>query len=276
MPATSSRTAFVTGASAGLGQAFARRLLAEGFQVWGTAREISRLAEVFADAPQFHPVALDLADASTAVAAYTQAANAAGGAFAVVVNNAGYGVFGEFAATDFSVWRDQLDAMLMTQTELIHAQLRDLRRAGRGTLVNVASLATEFPLPYMTGYNMAKAAMSALSESLMQETAGESIAVIDFRPGDYRTRFNQVMPGALSRETLPPRQQAAWSVLEANLARAPLPERAAADLWRAVRRGRSGRVRSGDFFQTMLAPLFQRLAPTALARVVRWRYFGLR
>ncbi len=267
-------TAFVTGASAGLGRAFSAMLLAEGVRVWGTARDPSRLASLAAN-PAFTAVGLDLADAAAAGSALDHAAVAAGGAFDLVVQNAGYGAFGEFTATDFAVWQAQLEAMLLTTARLSQTALRGMRAKDRGCLVHVASLAVEFPLPFMSGYNMAKAGLSALSESLIFETRGTGVTVIDFRPGDYRTAFNQAMQTTTAAPAADPRLARAWLALESNLEAAPLPVRAAADLRRALRRRRSGVVRSGSFFQARLAPLLARLAPASLVRATTARYFGL-
>ncbi|MSU69727.1 MAG: SDR family NAD(P)-dependent oxidoreductase [Opitutaceae bacterium] len=288
------RTALVTGASAGLGRAFAEMLLAEGVGVWGTARDIARLAPLAAGRTPaaFTPVALDLADGRAAAADFARAAEGAGGAFDLVVQNAGYGVFGEFSGTDFSVWQAQLDAMLLTTARLSHAAFSAMRARRHGCLVHVTSLATEFPLPFMSGYNIAKAGLSALSESLIFETRGTAVTVIDFRPGDYRTAFNQSMqpataaapvsaPAAVTPEglakgpTADPRLARARQILTTNLQSAPPPVRAAGDLRRALLRQRRGVVHSGSFFQARLAPLLGRLTPAALVRSAAARYFGL-
>src|SRR5690606_34562079 len=98
------------------------------------------------------------------------------GGFDLVINNAGYGAFGGFATTDFAVWREQLEVMLINTARLAHAALRGMRERGTtGALVNVSSLAAEFPLPFQSAYNMAKAGLTALNESLMIETAGTPI-----------------------------------------------------------------------------------------------------
>jgi short-subunit dehydrogenase len=265
-------TAFVSGASSGLGRAFARMLLGEGVRVWGTSRDPSRLAELSTAHPgTFRPVALDLADTAGAVRAFTEASAAAGGGFDLVVNNAGYGVFGEFAAVEAAVWRSQIDGMLGTVLGLSHAALRSMKARNRGCLVQVSSIAAEFPLPYMSGYNVAKAGLSALSESLMFETRGTGIRVIDFRPGDYRTDFNQVMHGDATTEST----RRAMKALEAGLAAGPAPERAALDLRRALLANRSAVVRSGSFFQARLAPLLGRLVPASWVRLATARYHGL-
>ncbi len=269
-------TAFVTGASAGLGRAFAAMLLAEGVRVWGTARDPARLGELAARHPTlFTPVGLDLADGTAAGAALARAAEGTGGGFDLVVQNAGFGGgFGEFSDVDFAPWHAQLDAMLLTTARLSQAALRSMRARNRGCLVHVSSIAAEFPLPFMSGYNVAKAGLSALSESLIFETRGTGVTVIDFRPGDYRTAFNQAMQATTSVNAADPRLARAWLTLESNLEAAPPPVRAATDLRRALLRRRSGVVRSGSFFQARLAPFLARLAPTSLVRAVAARYFG--
>jgi uncharacterized protein len=267
-------TAFVTGASAGLGEAFVRLLLDEGVRVWGTSRRPERLA-AFAEERAFYPVTLDLADRAAAERAYARAAEEAGGAFDLVILNAGYGVCARFHEAPFSTWEAQFEAMIVQTLRLTHATLVrwQARRPVRGCLVHVSSLATEFPLPCMSGYNAAKAALSAMSESLIFETRGTGVTVIDFRPGDYRTSFNQAMtfPTTASDDF----RARVWARLEENLARAPEPGRAAADLRRALKRGRSGVVRSGSWFQAVLAPAAVRLLPLPLKRAVMRRYFGV-
>jgi uncharacterized protein len=263
--------AFVSGASKGLGLAFARMLLGEGVRVWGSSRDPARLAGLCASHPRgFSPVTLDLRDRGGAVRAFNEASAAAGG-FDLVVNNAGYGVFGEFSGPESSVWRSQLEDMLGTVLDLSHAAFRSLRGRNRGCLVHVSSIAAELPIPFMSGYNVAKAGLSALSESLMFESRGSGITVIDFRPGDYKTEFNRAMQ--TDRPTEPTRR--AWTAIEAAAAAAPEPTRAALDLRRALLANRSGVVRSGSLFQARIAPVLARLGP---ASWVRWgiaRYYGL-
>ncbi len=264
--------AFVSGASKGLGLAFARMLLDEGLQVWGTSRDPARLATLSQAYPaSFVPVGLDLADGVGAARAFAGALAAAGGGFEVVVNNAGYGVFGEFDSVEAAVWRRQIEAMLGTVLELSHAAFRSMRARNRGCLVHVSSIAAEFPIPYMSGYNIAKSGLSALSESLMFEARGTGIAVIDFRPGDYQTDFNLAMQTD-SRSAGAGRARAA---IEALFAGAPAPERAARDLRRVLRAHRSGAVRSGSFFQARLAPLLARIGTASWIRRTNARYYDL-
>ncbi len=270
-------TAFVTGASGGLGRAFTEMLLGEGVHVWGTSRDAGRLTALASRHPAaFTPVVLDLAAPAAGEAAFTRAAAAAGGAFDLVINNAGYGVFGAFEQCDAAVWAAQLQAMLVATVTLSHAALRPMRVRNRGCLVNISSLAVDFPLPYMSGYNAAKAGLSAFSESLVVETRGSGVTVVDFRPGDFRTDFNQTMQSVSPvANTAAPQLARVWAALERNLSAGPAPARAAADLRRALLQGRRGTVRSGSFFQARLAPWFARVAPAGLRRGVTAWYFGI-
>ena len=229
------RTAFVTGASTGLGRAFTEMLLAEGVRVWGTSRDPVRLGSVASAHPgAFTPVALDLRDAAAAIATFRAMDRDAGG-FDLLVNNAGYGAFGEFATAEFESWRDQLEVMLVNTAALAHAALPGMLERRRGALVNISSLAAEFPLPFQPAYNMAKAGLTALSESLMIETRGTGVVVLDVRPGDYRTDFEGSVtrlpgsrtPRAARASAQRIRHRAHRALLPSDLGAPPHPPRAA-------------------------------------------------
>jgi short-subunit dehydrogenase len=266
-------TAFITGASTGLGRAFAHMLLGEGVRVWGTSRELVRLSDLAkTHGSSFNAVTLDLRDGAEAENALGRADDAAGG-FDLVINNAGFGVFAEFAGVDFPVWQDQLEVMLINPARLSHAALRGMLRRDRGALVNISSLAAEFPLPFQSAYNMAKAGLTALNESLMIETARTSVIVIDFRPGDYRTDFDGSVQQPQPK--LSPRMTSAWRAFEGMMRSGPSPSHAAAALRRALLRRRSGTVRTGRFFQAKLAPFISRFASLDLKRRIQQRYFDV-
>jgi short-subunit dehydrogenase len=156
---------------------------------------------------------------------------------------------------------------------LTHLVLRGMLARKRGALVNISSLAAEFPLPFQSAYNMAKSGLTALNESLMLETAGTGVTVIDFRPGDYRTDFE----GSVRRpqSTASPRQASAWRAFEKMIRSGPPPAHAAAALRRALLARRSGTVRTGRFFQAIMAPLLARLASLDLRRRIQARYFDV-
>lgn len=268
------RTAFVTGASTGLGLAFTEMLLAAGVEVWGTARDVARLKVAHA---KFHPVVLELGDGPGAERAFLAADQAAGG-FDLVVNNAGFGAFGAFAHTDFAVWEEQLRVMLVNTARLSQAALRGMLARKNGALVNISSIAGEFGMPYQAIYNTTKAGLSALNESLMYEVKGTGVIVIDFRPGDFRTDFEgsvrrPAQTGADALQT--DRMARVWQGFTAMMQTGPAPAEAAAALHAALLRGRCGTVRTGRFFQAVLGPFLARFGSLALKRRIQEKYFGL-
>ena len=270
------RTAFVTGASTGLGLAFTEMLLAEGVLVWGTSRDPRRLPVH----ENFSPVALELGDGVAAEKIFLEASRAAGG-FDLAINNAGFGAFGSFAATEFSVWEEQLRMMLINTARLSHVALREFSARRSGALVNISSIAGEFALPYQAAYNMTKSGLSALNESLMYEVRGTGVIVIDFRPGDYRTDFESSVRRpkqdrcATVDAATTARLARAWAAFQAMMSDGPSPAHAAQTLRRALQRGRSGTVRSGRFFQAVLAPFLARFGSLALKRRIQEVYFKL-
>ncbi len=268
------RTAFVTGASTGLGRAFTEMLLAEGVEVWGTARDAARLPA----RARFHAVALELADGHAAEKTFLEAEQAAGG-FDIVINNAGFGAFGAFAHTDFAVWEEQFRVMLVNTARLSQAALRGMLARKTGALVNISSIAGEFGMPYQAVYNTVKAGLSALNESLMYEVKGTGVIILDFRPGDYRTDFEgsvrRPAQGAALDAGNAARMARVWPKFSAMMQTGPAPAHAAESLKRALLRGRSGTVRTGRFFQAVLGPFLARFGSLALKRRIQEKYFGL-
>jgi NAD(P)-dependent dehydrogenase (short-subunit alcohol dehydrogenase family) len=267
------RTAFVTGSSTGLGLAFSEMLLEDGVLVWGTARDPGRL-RALADRPAggFTPVTLELTDGAAAAAAF-HAADVAAGGFDVVINNAGFGIFAEFAAVDFSHWHDQLEAMLINTARLSHAALQGMRSRDRGALVNISSLAAEFPLPFQSAYNMAKAGLTALSESLIIELRDSGIVILDVRPGDYRTDLEGSVRRPQTGAT--PAMARAWAAFADLMRSGPAPQHAAVALRTALLRRRSGTVRTGRFFQAVMAPFLARFGSLPLRRRIQAHYHNI-
>jgi short-subunit dehydrogenase len=264
------RRAFVTGASTGLGRAFTEMLLAEGLHVWGTSRDAARLGELVQRyGGKFTAVALDLRDGVAAEKVFREANATA--QFDLVINNAGYGVFGQFAATDFEHWREQMEVMLVNTARLSHAALQSMLARNHGALVNISSLAAEFPLPFQSAYNVAKAGLTALNESLMIETAGTGVIILDVRPGDYRTDFETSVRRPDGEFT--PRMLRTWAAFAAMMQTGPEPAHAAAALRRALLQRRSGTVRTGRFFQAVVGPLLARFGSLPLRRKIQAKYY---
>jgi short-subunit dehydrogenase len=201
-----------------------------------------------------HAVALDLAD-SAAVTAFAEGPLRAI-APDLLVNGAGAGAFGFLEELDAATVSAHLRLMLETPALLCRAALPTMLAQNKGTILNVSSLAAEFPLPCMAPYNAAKTGLSALSKSLMEETCGTGVAVIDFRPGDFRSGF-------VAATTRTGGDDAAWEAALTHEKNSPSAQDVAKVLFRAIASGKSGTVRSGGFFQCRVAPFGARFLPEA-------------
>lgn len=259
-------TALVTGVSSGLGLAFARMLLAEGVTVVG----VSRHPDIPEAPVGFRPWPLDLSD-SAALAPALDQIFAAHPEIDLVINNAGFGVLSHLEAMTAQAIHAQYAVMLSAPTMISARAIQAFKaRSIRGCLVNVSSLAVELPLPLMPVYNASKAALSALSESLILDACEDAVGyrVIDFRPGDFNTNFAERMVGRIEWNGVDLR-----AVMDRHHAQAPGVERAVKGLRKALLGKRSGRVRVGDFFQARLAPFGPRLLPARWIRaLIRWYY----
>lgn len=261
------KKALITGASSGLGLSFARMLRAEGIEVWGTSRDVSRIDPSLG----IQALALDLADPES-VAAFINEQSELLDDIDILVNNAGFGVFSSFFEMYPHDIGEQIKVLLHGPIALTHRVLPGMMGKDRAAVVNVSSLAAIFPLPWFSIYSACKGGLSQFSRGLALELRGSDVAVIDFQPGDFRTGFNAA---ARRPEHMDDDEKRLWKVMEANLKGGPKPERAATDLRLALRLGRSGVVRSGSFFQAALAPLFARCVPWSVSQWMLAKYYKL-
>lgn len=191
------RTALVTGASAGIGAAFADVLAEAGYGLILTARRADRLEAVAARLRERHgvPVAVlvaDLADPA-APAVLVEAIAAAGLTVDVLVNNAGYGVPGRYAATEWTRQRDFLQVLVTAVAELTHRLLPGMIERRFGRVLNIASLAALVPAaPGHTLYAASKAFLVKFSESLAGECRADGVHVTAVCPGFTYSEFHDV------------------------------------------------------------------------------------
>lgn len=193
MPGHEIRTAFITGASSGIGAALAQIMARAGIQVALAARrahELEALAErIAADggSARVHPV--DVGDPAAITAAVLQADDACGG-LDVVVANAGVATQRWSGKIDWHDCATMLDVNVVGATATLVAPIARMVERGRGHLVGVSSLAAYRGLPKLAVYSASKAYLSALCESLRVDLASTGIAVTEVRPGYVRTAMN--------------------------------------------------------------------------------------
>jgi NAD(P)-dependent dehydrogenase (short-subunit alcohol dehydrogenase family) len=192
----STTTWFITGASSGLGLAFARYALDRGYNVVATARSVAKL-EALAGQSRGRLLAhkLDVTSPLDAVQA-VDAAIARFGRIDVLVNNAGYGIVGAVEETPESEFRAQMDTNFFGALSVIRAALPHLRSQKSGAIVNVSSMGGQLSFSGAGAYSASKFALEGMSEALAQEVGPLGIKVMILEPGAFRTNFNalQFMP----------------------------------------------------------------------------------
>jgi hypothetical protein len=191
----SGRTALITGASSGLGVAFAHDLAARGCNLVLAARSeapMQQLAgELRASGVTVHVRPVDLADAAARVQ-LASGLDADGIVIDLLVNNAGFGVFGALADTEWS----RLDAMLAVDvvalTHLTRLFVTGMRTRGFGHILQVASTGAFQPTPTYAAYSAAKSYVLEFSYALDSELRGSGVRCTVVSPGVTATRFLEV------------------------------------------------------------------------------------
>jgi len=183
--------ALITGASAGLGADFARQLAARGERLVLVARRKDRLDALVAELGNARAVEADLSLAGAAERLMADLA-AHGEEVDLLVNNAGFGLTGRFAALDGKRQREMIDLNCGALVELAHAVLPGMLERGRGRILNVASTAAFQPGPGMAVYFATKAFVLSFSEALHEEVKGQGVVVSALCPGPTATEFGEV------------------------------------------------------------------------------------
>jgi NADP-dependent 3-hydroxy acid dehydrogenase YdfG len=187
--ASSRRTAVVTGASSGIGEATARALAADGWDVVVGARRMDRLAvlvaELGASVIAHH---LDVTD-DESVGAFVDRLSRCD----LLVNNAG-GAFdwAPVADADLDVWRRMYETNVLGSVRMVQALLPWLEASGDGMVVTIGSIAAHEPYPNGGGYNASKFGVRAVSQVLRQELLGRPVRVCQIDPGMVDTEFSLV------------------------------------------------------------------------------------
>jgi short-subunit dehydrogenase len=262
-PPTDRSIALVTGASSGIGEQFARQLAARGYRLALVARRaerLERLAGELGGPERAVTVAADLAvPADRERIAETLAQ--AGDDVEILVNNAGFGVFGEFARpanreNEIQPVRVDVEAVVDLMGRFLPAMV-DRRR---GAVINMASTSGFQPLPYNAGYGAAKAYVLSLSEAVSAEVREHGVTITAVCPGPVPTEFQEVNDAAFA-ERLP---KAVWVS----------PERVARDAIAAAARGRRVVIPGGPHVKAAFAP--NRLIPSPVTLAVTKRLMDTR
>ena len=183
------KTIFITGASKGFGKIWASAFLKRGDNVVATARNISALNELvqeFGDAVL--PLQLDVNDRKQAFKAIEKA-KAHFGSIDVLINNAGYGLFGTIEETSEKEARDQIETNVFGLLWVTQAVIPVMRQQGYGHIIQVSSVLGIATLPVLGLYNASKWAVEGLSETLAAEVKGFGINVTLIEPNGFSTEW---------------------------------------------------------------------------------------
>jgi hypothetical protein len=243
----------ITGASSGIGLAFAHALAARGANLVLVARSGDRLkhlaqALTHRHGIQAHALVADLTEPGAASDVHARA-SALGLTPGTLINNAGFATYGHFDTLPLQRQLDEIALNCRAVVELSHAALPAMLQQGEGAIINVASTAALQPLPYMAIYGASKAFVLSFSEALWQEYRARGVRVLALCPGATDTAFFDVVGAA---EAGVGTRMAAETVVNSSL--------------RALDRGRSHIVPGGA--NRMLACLPRILPRQAILRIV--------
>jgi short-subunit dehydrogenase len=262
---------FITGASSGIGLAIAKLLVAQGHEVWGTSRNLERIPKI----PRCHAVCLDLTDRLSVEEVFNAALEEAG-YFDVLINNAGAGHFDPAELLPVETIAGQFQILVFGQIQLMQLALRHMQARGEGLIINVTSLASRLPVPFMAAYNAAKAALASFTMSIQLELGDSRVHIVDLQPGDISTQFNQSVGQSAKAERYDAKIAKTWEIVERNMKKAPSPDLVARHVLKLINAVRPPpRITVGNVFESKIAPMIFRFLPQ---RVRLWglkRYYDI-
>ncbi len=190
------KTVLITGASSGIGEAFAQQLAEAGANLILTARSRDRLETLAGDLRKSNPVNIsivvaDLADPAGPQSVFREVERA-GLKVDLLINNAGFGQVGDFAHVPLDRQMEMIQVNVSALVVLTHLFLQEMLQRRSGAIVNVASTASFQAVPYFAIYAATKAFVLTFSEALHLECASSRVRVMALCPGRTETNFQAV------------------------------------------------------------------------------------
>jgi NAD(P)-dependent dehydrogenase (short-subunit alcohol dehydrogenase family) len=183
------KVALVTGASSGMGHAFALELADAGFLVYSVARRVDRMGDLREHG--IRTLAMDITDGASATTGVERIL-AETGRIDVLVNNAGYGSYGAVEDVPLEEARRQFDVNVFGAARLIQLVLPSMRSRHSGTIINITSMGGKIYTPFGAWYHATKFAMESFSDCLRLEVKRFGINVVIVEPGAIRTEWSGI------------------------------------------------------------------------------------
>lgn len=217
------KVAFVTGASAGIGEATAIALAAEGAKVAIAARRGDRLQalteRIAANGGQALPLVTDVTDETQVNNSVEQAIAQLGG-LDIVVNNAGIAVLGNIETGNPSEWRRSFEVNVFGVLYVTRATVPFLKQQKSGHIVNISSVAGRTARAGVGVYNATKWGVNAFSEALRQEVHKDNIRVTIIEPGLVDTQINDLISDPIAKQHFEERRKAITPLQSEDIAAA--------------------------------------------------------
>lgn len=188
------KVVLLTGASSGMGKETALALARAGHRVYGAARRVDRMEALVKAGGQ--AVALDVTDEEQ-VRQAVERILAEAGRIDVLVNNAGFGLYGAVEDTSLAEARRQFEVNLFGVAAVTRAVLPGMRARGAGRIINVSSMGGKIYTPLGAWYHASKHALEGWSDCLRLELAPFGIEVVIVEPGTIATDFGEVLTGPM-------------------------------------------------------------------------------
>jgi NAD(P)-dependent dehydrogenase (short-subunit alcohol dehydrogenase family) len=183
------KVAIVTGASSGIGKETVLRFLKEGYEVHAGARRLDAMRNLEQQGASLH--ALDLTKGES-IDAFVTAVVAQSGRIDVLVNNAGYGLYGSVEEVPMDAARDQIEVNVFGLAHMIQATLPIMRKQGSGRIINISSIGGKVWTLLGAWYHASKFAVEGFSDSLRNEVRPSGIDVVIIEPGVVKTEWSTI------------------------------------------------------------------------------------
>lgn len=192
------KTALVTGASSGMGKEIAKRLIKDGFQVYVAARQLERMDDLAVLGAR--PLRMDISKTEEIERAVDAILGEAGGVD-VLVNNAGFGLYGPVEDISIDEARYQFEVNVFGTARITQLLLPAMRKKGAGTIVNITSMGGKIYTVLGAWYHATKHALEGWSDCLRLELAPFGIRVVIVEPGLIETGFGDVVADGLLKRS---------------------------------------------------------------------------